>query len=190
MAQLQEVSRELLAGWSRVWESPGLEDSVGVEISRRMRRALGLTHPERRVIRIAHCLLEAPAAAFAEVLCHEAAHVVVFERHRRRVRPHGREWGALMKAVGYAPRTRVDPRELGIPWAPPAPRALRRSKQVYEHRCADCGMVRHARRAVPQWRCARCYDAGRGGRLEIRRRPAPGEIMRLLLGSRAARGPD
>ncbi|MDG2307100.1 MAG: SprT-like domain-containing protein [Candidatus Binatia bacterium] len=167
--ELYSASRELLAGWSDVWGRPGLEDSVDVEISRRMSRALGLAHPGRRVIRIAHALLTAPAAAFAEVLCHEAAHVVVFERYRRSVRPHGSEWAVLMRAAGYEPRTRVDPRDLGIVWSPPPRRP--RARYIYEHRCRACGMNRRARRAVRQWRCARCHAAGLSGELEIRRWP-------------------
>lgn len=169
--ELRDQSRALLAGWGRAWDRPGLEGSVEVQISRRMSRALGLTHPGRRLIRIAESVLSAPDAAFAEVLCHEAAHLVVFERHRRRVRPHGPEWAALMSAAGYQPRTKVDPRELGIPWTPVARPRRRRSRWVYEHRCPACGMTRQARRAVPQWRCARCYEQGSQGLLEIRRWP-------------------
>lgn len=167
--RLRERGRDLLSRWSDVWDRPRLEDSIEIEVSRRMRRALGLTHPGRRLIRVSHRVLEAPPWAWAEVLCHEAAHVVVFERHRRRVRPHGPEWATLMRAAGYEPRTRIDPRELGIPWTPAAPRPRRRSAYVYDHRCPACGMTRRARRAVTQWRCARCYEAGRPGVLEIRR---------------------
>ena len=137
-----------------------------------MRRTLGLTHPGRRLIRISHRVLEAPPAALAEVLCHEAAHVVIFERHRRRVRPHGPEWATLMRAAGYEARTRIDPRELGIPWTPPPRHPRRRSAWIYEHLCPKCGMRKQARRAVRQWRCARCHEAGHPGVLEIRRWPA------------------
>lgn len=170
-AELCDAGRVLLADWAVLWERPGLHDAVRVEISHRLRRALGRTHPERRLIRLTHALLDAPDDAFAEVLCHEAAHVVVFERHRRAVRPHGREWAELMHVAGYHPRVRVDPRELGIAWTPPAPTRRRRSPYVYEHHCPACGMTRQARRAVTQWRCARCREAGLEGALEIRRWP-------------------
>jgi len=186
--ELRERSRELLSAWSELWGRPGLERSVDVEISRRMRRALGLTHPGRGVVRIAHTLLAAPDAAFAEVLCHEAAHIVVFERHRRTVRPHGPEWAALMRAAGYRPRTRVDPRDLGIPWNPAPPRPRRRSRWVYEHQCPRCGMRRQARRAVPQWRCAPCLESGGTGRLEIFRWPLWANPVSSSVSSRARRG--
>jgi predicted SprT family Zn-dependent metalloprotease len=41
------------------------------------------------------------------VLCHELAHLAARERHGDRIRPHGPEWKALMRAAGYEPKTRL-----------------------------------------------------------------------------------
>lgn len=101
----------LLVPWAAVWQRPGLEERLHISFSTRMTRSLGRCHPERRTIRLASWLREAPVALFAEVLCHEAAHVAAFELHGRSCRPHGAEWKALMRAAGFEPRVRV-PAEL------------------------------------------------------------------------------
>ena len=136
-----------------------------------MHRALGRALPARRVVRIASTVARSSERALVEVLCHEIAHVAVYERHGRAVRPHGREWAALMRSAGYEPRIRVDPRVLGIEVMPaPALRgAGRRRIYVYEHRCSVCQRRWTARRTVWQWRCAACVDAGLEGKLEVRR---------------------
>jgi len=97
-----------------------------------------------------------------EVVCHEAAHVAVHLLHGSKVRPHGAEWKCLVAAAGYAPTTRMDPRNL--------PRQLQTALQprtLYRHSCPVCGTTRMARRRVGSWRCRACHDAGLEGKLEI-----------------------
>src|SRR5262245_59875875 len=40
-----------------------------------------------------------------EVICHEAAHFVGWQRYGRTVRPHGPEWATLVQRAGFEPKT-------------------------------------------------------------------------------------
>jgi predicted SprT family Zn-dependent metalloprotease len=105
--------------------------------------------------------LTGPPGVLREALCHEAAHAAVYEIHGRGPKPHGSEWRALMRAVGFAPRTKV-PMDL-------LPDALshRALERIWEHRCPVCQAVRRARRRVTRWRCVACRAAGLEGELVI-----------------------
>lgn len=216
-----------LAEWARLWSVPELAKSVGIRVSRRMRRSLGSYRASRQQITLAAWLLDpAVRPLLEEVLCHEAAHAAVhlsragLERSggldsavprpderafpnarpassgplarvraklsglsrlargsarshsaRRarpspppRVRPHGPEWRAFMEAAGYTPRVRIPESEM-----PPELRAERASSRRWEHRCPVCQATRMARTRVTRWRCKRCVEAGRSGRLVIGR---------------------
>lgn len=170
--ELNELCQRLLSTWAPIWNRPALEDSITVEVSTRLERALARALPERRVVRLAAAVAQGPETGLAEVLCHEAAHLVVHERHGRQARPHGREWAQLMRAAGYSPRVRVDPAELGIVMPKRRRRAQpRRRRYLYEHRCPVCQTQRMAGRPVRQWRCEVCSAAGLSGELEVWRWP-------------------
>lgn len=156
--------RDVLAPWCRRWGVPGLERRLKITVSRRLRTSLGLYDPIRGEVRIASFLLDAPASLVREVLCHEAAHVAVAELHGRSVRPHGREWRALMRAAGFEPRVRLKVEGLDR-----LPGRVRRARATWEHHCPVCRLRRRARRPVPQWRCADCRKAGLEGELVITR---------------------
>ena len=157
-----------LTEWARVWNLPALPESVRVEFSPRIRRSLGRCHSRKGIIRLNPALLSVGPdgkddheALLREVLCHEAAHVAAYLLHGA-VRPHGPEWGGLMRAAGYSSRARMDPSTL--------PAEFRRAIEptvVYLHRCPVCGASRKARRPVRRWRCKACHTAGLAGRLEI-----------------------
>jgi hypothetical protein len=107
---MQNAAPNLLAAvpeWAAAWGVPGLESRLSIGFSTRMSRSLGRCHPERKLIRLASWLREAPDLLLAEVLCHEVAHVAVHELHGRDCRPHGKEWQALMRTAGYQARTRI-----------------------------------------------------------------------------------
>jgi predicted SprT family Zn-dependent metalloprotease len=161
---LLSLWKESAPSWSRIWGVADLGASVQVELSHRMRSALGGFHPEQRLIRIADVLLEAPPGLLREVLCHEAAHAAIHELHADRTRSHGREWRHLMRLAGLEPRVRIPARELGL-----AAQRAARKRWLWEHRCPVCRARRLAGRPVRAWRCAACCAAGGDGRLVIRR---------------------
>ena len=45
-----------------------------------------------------------PESLIEETVAHEVAHLVAFKRFGTRIRPHGREWQAIMRRFGVAPR--------------------------------------------------------------------------------------
>lgn len=177
-----------IRGWARRWGVPGLESRVIVELSTRLRRSLGRCVPAKRVVRLNARLLEAPEDLLVEVLCHEVAHVAVYELvGRKRYRPHGPEWMDLMRKAGFQPRVRMDPSTLPSSLDPRhSSRDTRHSTLVtrrFEHRCPVCQAVRFARRRVPQWRCARCLRAGLDGELVITDRSPRAAVPRGLCAS-------
>jgi predicted SprT family Zn-dependent metalloprotease len=162
-----ERIRECVAGWGWRWGLPDLAARVRVVPGPRMRRSLGRCEPATGLIRLHARLWDEPGELFREVLCHEVAHVAVLRLHGAGVRPHGVEWMELMRRAGFEPRATV-----AVGGLSGALREAARPAWVYEHRCPACGARRHAGRVVRNWRCRRCRDAGRPGRLEITRLPA------------------
>jgi SprT protein len=153
-----------LAAWAALWGLPGLERRVTIRFSHRLTASLGRATPARRSIRLAASLAAGPPGFFAEVLCHELAHIAAWEIHGDGIRPHGQEWKELVRRAGYRPTTRLTPPP-GL--LLPKPRRRRRRRYVYDHRCERCGWSRVARAVVRRWRCAPCADAGRDGKLAI-----------------------
>lgn len=164
LAALDPASVDAVAAWGALWGVPGLERRVGVRFSARLTASFGRATPARRSVRLAVVLRGGPPAFLAEVLCHEVAHVAAWEIHGDGIRPHGREWKALMRLAGYRPSTRLTPPP-GL--ALPRPRRRRRRRYLYDHRCERCGWSRLARAVVRRWRCPPCAAAGREGRLAI-----------------------
>jgi predicted SprT family Zn-dependent metalloprotease len=155
-----------IGAWAALWGLPGLERRVDVRFSDRLHTSLGRCVPSRGLVRMNRRLLELQPRLLEEVLCHELAHVAVFERYGHLCRPHGPEWAALMRAAGFTPRVRA---RLGHDVERVvAPEPKRRP--LYEHRCPVCQAARLACRRVPQWRCAACLRAGLDGRLVIEKR--------------------
>lgn len=105
-----------LEDWCHLWGVDGLSTEIRVEISTRMTRSLGRCYPDRKLIRIASFVLQESEELFQEVLCHETAHLAAYRLHGRSIRPHGREWKALMATAGYEPAVRF--KGLGVQPAP------------------------------------------------------------------------
>jgi predicted SprT family Zn-dependent metalloprotease len=151
-----------LAEWAVVWGIADLADRVRVEPGRRLRRSFGRCRPSSGQVDILPALFEPEYAdLLREVVCHEAAHAAAHLLHGR-VRPHGREWQALMAAAGYEPTTRMDPRRL-----PPELLTRMQPSTRYRHTCTICGATRMAGRRVRNWRCGRCRNRGLEGWLRI-----------------------
>ena len=164
--RFEDEWRDVAASWCRLWGVAGLERRGTLTVSRGLRSALGRCNPGRGDIRIASYLMAAPTSLIHEVLCHEIAHVAVEELDGRSVRPHGREWQALMRTAGFAPRVRLSIEDIG-PWS----ERLRRARVLWKHHYPVCRVSRLAGRPVTRWHCAVCWKAGRDGRLVITRVP-------------------
>jgi len=132
------VFRSQVQRCGKLWGLPDLVESVTVEFSRRFRSSLGLCRPAQGRIRLAAHLQEGNAELLEEVLCHELAHVAVYQLHGRRARPHGPEWRGLLSQAGFEPRTRF---LRGDAKFPPRSKKLRAR---WEHRCPVCHAIRVA----------------------------------------------
>jgi predicted SprT family Zn-dependent metalloprotease len=145
------------ASWLRRWGVSSLTGDIRSEFSNRLSTSLGMSYPERGLIRLNRSLLKEDQHLLAVVLCHELAHVVIYRRHGRSVRPHGPEWQALMRAVGFEPLVHLDNGR----------RALRGPTRRYYHTCPVCHSGRMAGRPMPRWRCSQCVAQGLDGVLHI-----------------------
>lgn len=165
----QARARRMLRAAFAEWGLAGGDEDVRLEFSPRMTVSLGRCYPDRRLIRLHEGLRRSDVEeVLREVVYHEAAHIVAFEKHGRGIRPHGPEWVRLMRAVGIPARTRIAcDIELGS-----LPDRDRGRRLTYEHRCPVCQTVRHAERPVRQWRCAACVEVGLSGELRITSRPS------------------
>jgi predicted SprT family Zn-dependent metalloprotease len=100
------------------------------------------------------------------VLIHELAHAAAVELYGRKVRPHGKEWKALIQTAQRAGF------KTAIPRTPKASRPRKRpTTSRFDHVCPVCQFRRIAKRRVTTWRCPDCRAAGLPGELAIERRP-------------------
>ena len=155
---------DLVEKFAAIWATPQLRDRVRIAFSSRFRSSLGNCRPSKGEIRLSSVLLDSPQEVFEEVLCHELAHMAVFELCGGDAKPHGREWKGLMQQAGYAPRVRM-PRSL----VPNLPKKLPKHRPRWVHRCPVCQNSRVGNRPVFGWRCAHCTEAGLAGHLHIER---------------------
>jgi predicted SprT family Zn-dependent metalloprotease len=100
------------------------------------------------------------------VLVHELAHAAAVELHGRKVRPHGKEWAALVEKAQRAGFKTATPRR-ATPATTPTKRA---TSNRFAHVCPVCHFKRIAKRRVTTWRCPDCRAAGLQGDLVIARR--------------------
>ena len=162
---LLDASAQVVALCESAWNAPGLSMRLTFVVGQRLQRSLGRCYPERGLVRIARFALDLPTELRDEIICHEAAHLVVFERHGRSQKPHGAEWKELMRSVGLTPRVRIHLADR----APSFSASQESTRILYEHRCPVCQAARIARRRVSQWRCRNCVEVGLSGVLEISR---------------------
>ena len=151
--RIQEKSAEYFLLWGR----PELASSVIIQFSGRLRSSLGRTRVDVRRVRLNPLLASANEQLLNEVLCHELAHIAIYERFGKSVKPHGPEWTALVQRAGFEPRLRHS-----VTGEKPSTAAQR-----FEHLCPVCQAVRYAKRSMTQWRCESCVEAGLEGKLLI-----------------------
>jgi predicted SprT family Zn-dependent metalloprotease len=160
-----------LASWARVWHLPGLENRIDVIFGPRLQRALGSCDAARGIIRLNPVFKTGSRHEILETLCHEAAHIAVFEAFGKHCRPHGEEWRQLVLAAGFEPKV-----VLRIRGDNQTPRLRAPAQEIYEHRCPICQLVRVAARPVRRWRCAACVEAGLDGGMIITKRSQEGQL--------------
>jgi predicted SprT family Zn-dependent metalloprotease len=167
LSNLAREADDLLDRLGQVWDLPDLGNTVDIRFSRRLHRSLARCRPGEGRITLNSDLQAATPDRFAEVLCHELAHVAVHRLHGDLARPHGPEWRGLVELAGFEPEVRA-----------PDPSSRRqepdstRDQPHWKHRCPVCQNVRWARKPVTTWRCAECLDAGLDGRMVITRATA------------------
>jgi len=166
-AEMHDLILVCVARLAALWAEPALSERVTVRLSTRLRTAMGICRAASGRIELNMQQLADAPALLQEVLCHELAHLLVYQRYGRRARPHGPEWQELVRAAGYAPSLEMK-RGMPTPFRGfDGVTSKFERPRVVLHRCPVCHAHRLARRAVHQWRCAECQAAGLGGQLEI-----------------------
>lgn len=145
---------QALSKWARTWQTPDLPQFVRVSFSPRLKRSLGRVRPKYGTISLHGKLSGAPRRVLLEILCHEAAHVAAYLLHGPRVTPHGPEWRALVRAVGYQPRTSLKCALLRD--APPS----RSAAHKHCYRCPVCQTDHFVKRRSSKIVCGACFRHG------------------------------
>lgn len=158
MKQRDDEFREKSAKLFMLWGFSELVHCVDIQFSRRLRSTLGRTRVDIHRVRLNPVLAETSDGLLDEVLCHELAHIAVYERFGAKAKPHGPEWAGLVRQAGYAPRLSA-----AIDGEKKHTNELR-----FEHLCPVCQVVRYAKRPMTSWRCGGCVDVGLEGYLLIR----------------------
>ena len=110
-AELALRAAPLLERLAQVYADPRVLQ-IELRASSRMRSSLARAYLAEGRITVAVQLLA--SRHLEEVLVHEVAHLVCHWRHGR-VRPHGREWRALVVQAGERARVRLDPLDVRLP---------------------------------------------------------------------------
>jgi len=159
-----EVRRALEAS-SIAWGMDTQRLVTEIQPGHRLRSSLARTDVLKGIIRLHPDLLDGPADLLTEVVCHELAHLKAHRDTDGEATPHGPEWRALVRKVGYEPRSHLRIQDSPNKTAPvPTVR--------FRHTCPRCGFHRWANRPVVAWKCADCVDAGFDGALRVESFPA------------------
>jgi predicted SprT family Zn-dependent metalloprotease len=153
------VAQAYLGALAKAWKQPWLR-SLTVIVNPRLSTAAGRCITASGVIELSRKTTRRVRRVQREVVCHEAAHAVVWRRLGRSVRPHGPEWRALVRAAGFEPRptlTRCGARHDHL------------SRTLFMHVCDVCHFAKRARRRMTLWRCPECRAIGLEGLLRIDR---------------------
>jgi predicted SprT family Zn-dependent metalloprotease len=110
-AVLQRRAGPVLARLAKLYDEPRVL-SVPVHASSRLSASLARAYLTEGCVRVAVPLVA--SRHLEEVLVHELAHFVCHWRHGR-VRPHGREWRALVEQAGQPARVRLQPTDVRLP---------------------------------------------------------------------------
>lgn len=132
-----------------------------IKVNPRLTRTVARFIPGTVTVELSPSALHLRPAQQLEILSHEAAHAVVWQRHGRLAKPHGLEWAGLIRAAGHQPTASL------VRCA-----VLAASKEVrasYRHTCQVCHFSAIAARRMSNWRCPECAAIGLPGMLSIER---------------------
>src|SRR5436190_12873449 len=101
--QIVAIGREHLATLAVAWKHPRVSQ-LDISLNSNLRSTLARWIPPSNILEMSNKVESRNARALREIISHEAAHVVVWDRSGRAARPHGLEWSALMRAAGFRPR--------------------------------------------------------------------------------------
>ena len=125
----------------------------------RLRTTVARYLPVKRQLELSG--LVANARRWRCVLVHELAHAAAVELYGRRVKPHGKEWVALVESAeraGVVP----NPRRVALRKKPITSVTTR-----FAHTCPVCQFRRIAKRRVTTWLGPECHANGLPGDLVI-----------------------
>ena len=154
------IGAAYLRSLATLWKHPSV-GKLQVRVNRRFTASVGRCVGSRDVIEISSAVASRSVKVRREILCHEAAHLVVWRRHGRSVRPHGPEWRALVQEAGF------DARATLVRCGEPRRRASHAMR--FRHACPVCHFSKRAKRRMPLWRCPECRAIGLAGTLLIER---------------------
>jgi predicted SprT family Zn-dependent metalloprotease len=96
--------------WAAIWGVPGLAGRTRIEWSANLRTSFARSFPKNKLVRLNPVLLKPSHRDLVpEVLCHELAHLAVYELFGPGRKPHGPEWQALVKKAGFSPSGLLGP---------------------------------------------------------------------------------
>lgn len=154
------VGRAYLRSLAKLWKHPRIA-KLQIEVNRRLTSTVARCVTGGDVIELSPAAARRGTRLQKEVVCHEAAHSVVWERYGRAARPHGAEWRALVRAAGFEPKaTLVRCGERRRPATDTA---------AFRHVCPVCQFSKRAKHRMSRWRCPECRAVGLEGALRIER---------------------
>ncbi len=154
------VGPAYLRSLAKLWKHPSTA-KLSVKVDPRLTSTVARYVAADNVIELSPAAAKQGALLKREILCHEAAHFVVWDRHGRAAKPHGSEWRALVQKAGFEPKATLV-------------RCGERRRQgarivMFRHVCPVCQFSKRAKRRVPAWRCPECRSVGLDGALRIER---------------------
>jgi predicted SprT family Zn-dependent metalloprotease len=152
------VGPAYLRSLANLWRHPPVGE-LRVHVNNRFTAIVGRCVASQDLIEISPAVASRSVKVQREILCHEAAHLVVWALHGRSARPHGREWSALVEQAGF------DARATLVRCGEPRRRAVHAVR--FRHVCPVCHFSKRAKRRMPVWRCPECRALGLAGTLLI-----------------------
>jgi len=158
-----DMCRAQLSSLAVAWKHSRVSQ-LDIVVNPSLRSTLARWLPPNNFLEISTAAKSRGARTLREIISHEAAHVVVWDRSGGAARPHGPEWAALMRTAGFRPRATLVRcgHRCGI----------RQHRARIRHFCPVCHFSIFAKRRMPRWRCPECRAVGLEGGLETERAPS------------------